>query len=172
MSFQRIAAIGFIVLIAGAGWWTLGTTTQLRSSELDSRLGAEVEQLWGIPLEQPAPSLAVEIPGTDRVRWMMPTKNDITVNLLADHRKKGLIWYPTYECLFTGRYTITNDEDVAQKVRIQFDFPAKGGTYDAFSFSLDGKDVSSTINTNVRQRWIRLHALARLEAVHLRHHDV
>ncbi len=147
MSLQKIAVIGVIFLMACAGWWTLGITTTMRSTEMGGRLGAQVEQLWGGPLKQVAPSLAVEIPGSDQVRWLIPMQNDITVALNADYRKKGLIWYPTYTCDFDGTYTIANNEDVAQKVRIHFDFPTQEGTYDAFSVSVDGKKLLTPVNT-------------------------
>lgn len=147
MSVRKILAIAAIFAMACVGWWTLGVTTTMRSNEFGGRLGGEVEALWGAPLTQSAPSLAVEIPGSEQVRWLIPSKNDITVSLTADHRKKGLIWYPTYVCDFTGAYTITNDETVAQKVRIHFDFPSKEATYDAFAMTLDGENLTSPINT-------------------------
>jgi len=147
MSVRRIIAIGCIFVVACAGWGILGTTTSMRSTEFGWRLGAKVEKLWGTPLVQEAPSLAVEIPGSERVRWVMPTKNDIKVELKTDYRKKGLIWYPTYTCAFDGTYTITNTEEVAQKARIHFDFPAKGGTYDEFDMSVDDEELLYPINT-------------------------
>lgn len=147
MSVRKMIAIAAIFALACVGWWTLGVTTTMRSDEYGGRLGSQVEGLWGTPLVQPAPTLAVEIPGSDQVRWLLPKQNDINVELTADYRKKGLIWYPTYTCDFDGNYTITNDETVAQKVRIRFEFPAKGGTYDSFSMTLDDKPVASAINT-------------------------
>ena len=148
MSVRRIIAIGCIFVVACAGWLILGTTTSMRSREFGWRLGAEVEKLWGTPLAQEAPSLAVEIPGSERLRWVMPTKNDVKVELKTDYRRKGLIWHPTYTCAFDGTYTISNNEEVAQKVRIHFDFPAKGGTYDEFDVSVDGKKLLYPIDTS------------------------
>ena len=147
MSARRLIAIGGIFLMACAGWGTLGVTTSMRSTEFGGRLGAEVGALWGAPLAQQAPSLAVEIPGTDQVRWVMPAKNDIEVELGADHRKKGLIWYPTYTCSFDGRYTVANNEEVAQKIRVHFDFPAKGGTYDEFAVAVNDKKLLCAVDT-------------------------
>jgi hypothetical protein len=77
----------------------------------------------------------------------MPTKNDVKVELNTDYRKKGLIWYPTYTCSFDGKYTISNDEEVAQKIRVHFDFPAKGGTYDEFAMSIGDRKILSPIDT-------------------------
>ncbi len=147
MSARRIIAIGCIFVIACAGWWVLGATTALRSSEFRGWLGAKVEKLWGIPLAQETPSLTVEIPGSEHVRWVMPTKNDVKVELETDYRRKGLIWYPTYTCDFDGTYTISNNEEVAQKIRIHFNFPAKGGTYDEFAMSIDDRKLVSPIDT-------------------------
>lgn len=147
MSARKILAIGAIFALACVGWWTLGVTTTMRSEEFGGRLAGEVEALWGAPLVQPAPSLAVEIPGSNQVRWLIPKQNDIDVTLTSDYRKKGLIWYPTYVCEFDGTYTITNDETVAQKVRIHFQFPAQNGTYDSFAMTLDDEPITSPINT-------------------------
>ena len=66
MSIKRIIAIGFIFLVACGGWCILGTTTTLRSTDLFDRLGSEVQNLWGSPLVQEAPSVAVQIPGSNR----------------------------------------------------------------------------------------------------------
>jgi len=147
MSVKRIIAVGFIFLLACGGWWILGTTTAVRSTDFFNRLGSQVENLWGTPLVQEAPSLAVQIPGSEQVRWLMPSKNDIKVGLQTDYRKKGLIWYPTYTCSFDGTYTITNIEDVGQKARIHFNFPAKGATYDNFAIAVDQKTLLVPVDT-------------------------
>jgi hypothetical protein len=147
MSVKRIVAIAAIFLLATAGWFVLGAATAIRSDEFGSRLGEQVQDLWGAPLAQQAPSFVVEIPGSERVRYVLPTKNDIRVDLNTDYRRKGLVWYPTYVCRFAGSYTISNEEEVAQKVRLHFDFPAKDGTYDEFAVSIDGKSLRSPVNT-------------------------
>ena len=148
MNANRIAAIALIYVVASVGWGFLSETTRRRSFDTASQLGSQVEGLWGKPLVQKAPSWGAQVPGTEEVRWLMPTQNDIRVELKADHRKKGLIWYPTYTCAFDGAYTITNTEDVAQKARVHFEFPAKGATYDGFSITLDGEPLSTPVDTN------------------------
>lgn len=146
MSITRMTAIILIFALACAGWMLLGATTQMRSTNMGGRLGAQVEQMWGIPLIQEAPSLSIAIPGTDRVRWIMPTKNEIEVALATDYRKKGLIWYSTYTCAFDGAYTLSNQEAVSQKVRVHFSFPAKHGTYDEFELSVDDRRLQSPVD--------------------------
>lgn len=147
MSVRRIVAI---VLIYGAGcaaWFLLGAANLVRSGELSSRLGPEVEALWGGPLVQEAPSLSLKVPGTDRTRAVLPSRNAIDVTLALDYRQRGLIWYPTFVCDFAGTYTVTNDEATAQKVQIHVPFPREGGTYDGFSFLIDGKPLNVQVRT-------------------------
>ncbi len=138
MNVKRLIATACIFALACAAWIILGASTQLRSTNFGRRLGGQVEQLYGARLTQEAPTFAVQIPGTEQVRWLMPARNDIKVGLATDYRKKGLLWYPTFKCTFNGTYTIVNTDETAQKVRIHFNFPAKGGTYDNFAIAVDG----------------------------------
>jgi len=147
MSVKRIIAVGLIFALACGGWCILGTTTAVRSADYFSRLGSHVRNLWGTPLVQEAPSLGVRIPGSEQVRWLMPARSDINVELQTDYRKKGLIWYPTYRCTFDGTYQVVNTEDVAQKVRLDFQFPAQGATYDKFGISVDNQSLVVPVDT-------------------------
>lgn len=139
MNVKRIMAVGVIYGAAFGGWMILGTATTLRTTTLFDRLSSQVETSWGEELVQTAPSFAVQIPGSENVKWIMPVKNKVDVELKSDYRKKGLIWYPTYKCIFAGEYTVTNSDSVAQKIRLNFRFPSKSGTYDDFSFMVDGE---------------------------------
>jgi len=147
MSVPKIIATIIVFLISCIGWFILGTVTTFRSDESFSRLGPKVEALWGTPLIQKAPAFSVQIPGTRQVRWIMPSKNEITVEIQPDYRKKGLIWYPTYICRFEGSYTITNTEEVLQKIRLHFNFPAKGTTYDNFAVYIDNHLLQTAVDT-------------------------
>lgn len=147
MNPRRILAIAVIFALASTGWWILGTTTAYRSDGFARRLGNEVAALWGAPLVQPAPAFTAEIPGADRERPVIPVGNDIRVELGLDYRKKGLIWYPTYTCDFRGVYTIHNAEPVARKIRVHFDFPAAGATYDDFTLLLNDAPVDAPVDT-------------------------
>ena len=147
MTIKRISATVFFYLIACAGWFMLGTTTQLRSTNMSSRLGSEVRVLWGAPLVQCAPEFVVQIPGTEQTRNIMPSASAIDTDIALEYRKKGLIWYPTYRCRFGGTYTLTNEEEVAQKVLLHFAFPVPGGTYDGFSFSMDDEKLVVPVDT-------------------------
>ena len=138
MSPKKIVAIILIFIAASAGWAFLGTITNARSNSYFYRLGKDVESLWGLPLVQQTPSFAVQIPGTKQVRWMMPSRNDIRVDIETDYRKKGLLWYSTYICRFESMYTISNTDQVMQKIRFHFSFPSKDATYDDFAMVING----------------------------------
>jgi hypothetical protein len=140
-------AIVSIFLISCIGWFILGSVTAFRSNDSFSHLGLQVQALWGTPLIQKAPAFSVQIPGSRQVRWIMPSRNEITVEIQPDYRKKGLIWYPTYTCSFEGKYTVTNTEEVLQKIRLHFAFPAKGATYDNFAMYINDKLLRSPIDT-------------------------
>lgn len=147
MSIKKIIAIGIIYIFGWAGWWLLGTITALRSNDFSDRLGPQVEALWGTDLSQSPPSFALKIPGTDSKRWVMPVRNTISVDIRPDYRKKGLLWYSTYTCIFDGVYTIQNTQPVTQKIYLHFDFPAKGATYDEFAMHLDNTLMESPVDT-------------------------
>lgn len=147
MSIKKIVAISVIFIIGAVGWGILGTATTLRSENMNRHLSPQVASLWGIPLLQQAPSFSVKVPGTDQVRYIMPEKNKIHVDIQPDYRKKGLIWYATYACTFQASYTILNSEQVMQKVRLNFNFPAKGATYDEFSMEIDGSPIRTPVDT-------------------------
>ena len=156
MSVKRIIAVVVVYLVAWAGWIILGMTTHVRSTDSASRLGSRVEHLWGGPLVQNAPSLAIVEPEIAAIiepvvkdtRWLMPSRNEIQVELQTDYRKKGLIWYPTYTCSFDGTYTVTNTDPDARKVRVHFDFPSKGATYDKFAFFVGDERLLTPVDTN------------------------
>jgi hypothetical protein len=156
MSVKRLLAIGAIYGLACGGWILLGTATHVRSSTYFERLSARVEGLWGMPVEQPAPRFSLAMAGSAQREDLIPTANTVAVTLDADYRKKGLIWYPTYNVAFDGAYTLTNPSDAPMDVLVEFRFPENAETFDNFSVSLDGQvlsmpvDVKTGVSTTVQ----------------------
>jgi hypothetical protein len=158
---RRLLAIGFIWLCCAGAWAILGSTLAVRSGGSFDGLVGQVHALWGPPLVQGPPSaLGTE---THRVttteqRWDEKLKrylevekqelvtterslpldaSDLRAALTLEHRRKGLIWFPTYGVAFTGRYTFRNDSAEARDVTVRF--PVEPGvTYDGFL--VQGKD--------------------------------
>lgn len=148
MSPTKIIAVAVVYAVACGGWIILGMTTHVRSTDSTSSLGSRVEQLWGGPLVQTAPSVAVVDGDAVKTQWLMPSSNEVHVDLESDYRRKGLVWYPTYKCSFAGTYTVTSAEANATRVRVHFDFPSKGATYDKFAFTVDDKPLLTPVDTN------------------------
>jgi hypothetical protein len=147
MTIKRIVAVVIVFLLAGAGWWLLGVATAIRSETLSGRLGPQVAALWGAPLVQAAPQFKVQVPGSRQLRPVLPDSSQVKVRLTPDHRRKGLIWYPTYNCEFEAIYTLGSDAPIEQRVRLHFDFPARQATYDGFALQVDGQAVDAPVDT-------------------------
>lgn len=153
MSAKRIVLVVLIFLIGVAGWVFLGSASLIRSYDARSTLDHSVQQLWGAPIIQRAPALTVRIPGTRRTRSLIPTANQIGVNIHLEQRRKGLVWYPTFVVDFVGRYAVTNGAGIVQNVLIHFPLPAADATYDRLSFVVDDEvqDVEIDTQEGIRQ---------------------
>jgi hypothetical protein len=159
----KIFSIGFVYLIAVVGWIVLGSTITMRTDSQDVALKEKVGHLWGAQLEQRAPTAMLdfnqmleppEAPASPTpvkgIRLVQArtqpapaalTQSKINVDLELDQRKKGLLWYSTYEVRFDGNYTFENQTDKAGMLTIGFSFPSAYGRYDDFLFEVDGKEV-------------------------------
>jgi inner membrane protein CreD len=158
---KNIFSIGFVYLVAVAGWMLLGTTIDYRTGGQDGRLKESVGQLWGTPLEQRAPVAALEVshktsdpkPGADAKKKPVElppavdklnaplVQSDIKLGLQSEPRQKGLLWYSTFKADFLGNYVFENVEDKAGTLALAFTFPAADGIYDEFRFEVDGRQV-------------------------------
>ncbi len=147
MSIKQIIAVIFIFGLGVAGWVTLGAISEFRSGSMYSSMDYAVQDLWGSSIQQQAPTLSVNVPGTKRKRLLLPESNQIKVDLQLEQRKKGLIWYPTYRVDFDAVYTVKNTDAVSQNVRLHFPFPSEYATYDHFSFLIDGEIQNIDLNT-------------------------
>jgi hypothetical protein len=183
---RRLLAIGFIWLCCAGAWSVLGSTLAVRSSSTFEGNLVEVQALWGPPLVQAPPSAV----GTETHRvkktaeeWdpkrertvtvtrsedvttqgeMTLSASEVTALLDLQHRRKGLLWFPTYGVAFAGTYTFRNDTPEARTMRLTFPFQT-GVTYDSFlvqgpeggplepSFDGDGASVHTTIGPGQSQ---------------------
>ncbi|OGQ11152.1 MAG: hypothetical protein A2138_26290 [Deltaproteobacteria bacterium RBG_16_71_12] len=157
-------AIGFIFLCTAVAWMVLGSTVTARSGEADGSLRAEVEQLWGGEHLQRAPVAALvthdveraipdfkdgkqvgthlEIVRRDRERRPIAlVKSEVRAALDLEHRRKGLLWFPTYGVGFEGHYRFENDSGERGDADIAFTFPSAQGVYDGFVFKVNGREA-------------------------------
>ncbi len=59
--------------------------------------------------------------------------SELDVRLGLEHRRKGLLWFPTYSVAFAGRYALRNDTAEARRARVAFPLEPSGVTYDGFT---------------------------------------
>lgn len=152
---RRLLAIGFIWLCCSGAWAILGSTLAFRSGVASGDLLPEVHALWGPALVQAPPQafgtethrerrreekydekekryFAVEREAevtTERPLVLESSRIDAALTL--EHRRRGLLWFPTYEVAFRGRYAFRNE--TAQARHAAFSFPVEAAvTYDGF----------------------------------------
>jgi hypothetical protein len=167
---RRLLAIGFIWLCCAGAWAILGSTLTVRSGRTYDGLSGAVRGLWGPPLEQAPPAATWqearlvrrsekrrdEEKGVDQlVEWTeqvtspraLPlVRSDLSARLSLEHRRKGLLWFATYEVAFTGRYAFQNDGAEPREVEVLF--PVEPGvTYDGFEVrGADGKPLQTVFD--------------------------
>ncbi len=154
---QRIVAIGLIFASITVAWLILGATVTFRTHEQDTKLKNAVGQLWGSAQTQQAPTAywttreAIQYAeGEQMVQQTVDKKHDIPlqssrvdVDLKLEHRRKGLLWYATYQVVFAGTFTFANETDRPQDTHIDFALPDPDAVYDDFSVSIGGEKVSA-----------------------------
>lgn len=162
---KRMLAIALVFLLVATAWMLLGSSVRYRTGSSDARLGPEVASLWGTPQEQHSPSLEFVFEVTEphktvrihpetekrqavveeiRKRIAIPVllvSSDIRVDLSLKHRRKGLLWYPTYEVAFRGEYEYTHVENRSGSLEITYLFPSTQASYE-FLFEVNGRGNS------------------------------
>ena len=164
MTVRRLVAIAFILFGASIAWTVLGSSLLARTGSFDGRLEPQVQLLWGGPHRQIAPSVWILRPGTDTetvetkepdgrtvkrsitkpVMHRIPVPIDqtrATVTLDLEHRRKGLLWYPTYTVAFNASYRFTNPDAEARSMPVRFLLPAENALFDDFVFRLNGRQI-------------------------------
>lgn len=158
--FLRLLGIGAAFVLTSIAWLVLGGVMTSRTSTQRFQLDASINELWGRPQHQQAPSL--------RFRWrtevlreqteqqdgktklvrvretlehekpVSAASSSVAVALDLDPRLKGLIWYALYDVRFDGRYRYVHDEPERGALAIEFKFPDAAGIYDDFVLVVNG----------------------------------
>ncbi len=186
---KRIAAIGFIVVCTSIGWAILGSTIFYRTYSTDERLKGRVSSSWGTTQEQTPPTAGYQIishrqvasteNGVVGVRsveeksWITLPLEQTRANaaLQLDYRKKGLLWYSTYQVDFSGGYRFSNPSDQAQEVTFRMALPASQAVYDGMIFSVNDAAVAITSEKNEAVATVQLqpHETAALRVAYRSH---
>lgn len=158
---KKLTAIIVIYIFTVVAWIILGSTVLVRTNTQDYKLKDAVGQLWGTVQVQKAPSVYYETKRTvenkrvesgktirefetETITHYLPLKSSkIDVALDLQHRKKGLLWYPTYTVTFAALYTVSNETPKPRDIFFNFTFPAEGAVYDDFRFSVGGNELEN-----------------------------
>ena len=169
---KRLFLIGFIWSCCAVAWLALGATIIQRTGEGSSELTSQVQQLWG-PARQQAPPSAHYV----ELRKVKETVNltdaagrptvsiiereqgfevpisleatDAGAKLALEHRRKGLLWFPTYEVDFRARYRFRNSSEQPRAITFGFPLESGNGVYDGFEIlGEDGKPIETSIDGN------------------------
>lgn len=133
----RLLAIAFVWLGCAVAWMILGSTLVARTNSVSNSLDSEVHALWGPPARQQPPNGSY--PVLEMVKELVTTTNaagvasqqtvekqvrvehplsldgsDIDVAFELTHRRKGLLWFPTYTVHYRAAYTFANPTEIAQ----------------------------------------------------------
>lgn len=179
MSPLRLVAIVAIFFCTTLAWMILGSTVIARTGESDGRLRHEVESLWGSEHRQTPPHVAVArvitrsvvnesvVNGTVTRQTSRATERDaddadlarsaVDVRLDLEHRKKGLLWWPTYTVDFKAgwRFELPPPRlpggdviDVSEDVVVNIPMSARGAVYDGFFVKVDGEEVKTSATSD------------------------
>ena len=152
MTVWRLIGIIFIFFCTTIAWAILGTSIIARTNSGYEQLNRQVEGLWGSEHHQKAPIVTlktIQKDGDKEKVVVTPVElesSNINVDFQLEHRRKGLLWYSTYDVDFDGLYTFKNPLDERAEGTVVFFFPASSTIYDAFEFRVD--DVQITPNEN------------------------
>lgn len=156
---KRIFILLFIFVCTSIAWFILGGVTTARTNEQDVKLRSAVGQLWGTMQRQEAPFVFYQTKKDKKVttvignETIVETKTEvidhpvaiegsaIDVSIDLDHRRKGLLWYSTYQLTFHGVYRIVNTTGTRREMFFMYTFPTIEGVYDNFSLSVDGEKI-------------------------------
>jgi hypothetical protein len=148
MTVWRLIGIIFIFICTTIAWGILGTSITVRTDSGYDLLNQQVEDLWGSEHYQRAPTVTLKTVQTDgdkEKEVITPVEvesSDIQVAFQLQHRRKGLLWYSTYDVDFDAVYVVKNPLDQRAEGTVTFYFPASSTIYDAFEFRVDEMDIT------------------------------
>jgi len=155
--FKRIVAIAAIFVLTSMAWMALGGVIEVRTRSTYRDLAGRVSELWGAPHVQEAPRAAYRVeavfeedakePKSKVIEVDVPLESsDIKVDLKLEQRRKGLLWYNTYNVAFDGIYMLKNTTGQPREFTVLFNFPTTEAIYDDFVFEINGQ-APTTLST-------------------------
>ncbi len=146
---NKIAALVFIYVMTVIAWFILGSTVYIRTFTADTKLKTAVANFG----EQLKNNKVLKL----LMKQQVLLASSHTINLRLDHRRKGLLWYPTYYVNFSGKYKVKNSTDKERTLNFKFPLPARETNYDNLRLIVDGKETEDIeIKNNTLNQAIEL----------------
>ncbi len=153
---KRIVAIIFIFTCSAIAWAILAGTIFVRTNSASAALNGHVQSIWGTGQVQSPPNASYVLGPSEAERGHSSTPKPadiqlpiqgslIDIDISADYRQKGLLWYSTYRVGFSGNYTFRNPTDAAQNVTFRFPLPAKQAIYDDVRMTANDQPLQLTM---------------------------
>lgn len=140
MKLVHLIASLAIVACTTFAWFLLGAALSQRTAQSSHTLHREVSGVWGPAVVQRHPQAWFDTPNAPGGRQVvLPSSSEVRVKLDSDPKRKGLLWYRTYEVGFEGDYTFANPTKIPQTLYISFPLPAEVTGLHGFDFRL-GED--------------------------------
>jgi hypothetical protein len=92
--------------------------------------------------------------------------SQINVDLQLEHRRKGLLWYATYDVAFDGDFTFQNPLTDVVTATVTFEFPSSSAVYDDFEFRV--RELQSTPSGGTGRKLTAVLQVAPTEEVDIR----
>src|SRR5688572_30392615 len=117
---QHLFGSFFIVLIPCI---VVATQVTVRSDFANSELARGVEERWGAPVVQPAPSLRYVQSGTifTELKPLPFDRQHVQVQAQMNYRKRGLRYFSGFDFTLTAEYAVVNRE--GHDIDVAFIFP-------------------------------------------------
>lgn len=151
MTVFRLIGIIFIFICTTIAWSILGASITMRTNSGYAQLNQQVEDLWGSEHQQRAPT--VELKPIEKIAYSNITpveleSSDVKVDFRLQHRRKGLLWYSTYDVDFVADYVFKNPLKERAEATVTFYFPSYGTIYDGFEFRVGETDIIPNANNS------------------------
>lgn len=139
VKISHLVLVGMIFLGASFAWFILGAVIQSRTIHVSERSGDSVSGRWGPPLRQTHPHARMR-DSKGEGATLAPAQSQVSVKLVYQPVKMGLLWQRTYAVSFEGAYQFTNSTAVTQSMEIKMPLPAGNTLLDKINFTLGEGD--------------------------------
>lgn len=173
---KTLLLIGFIWASCVLAWVVLGSAIVMRTGETTAALDSSVQALWGPPRVQIPPRAffretqrmndkiisydAQNRPFSSFVERDVVTEHDVSLErsdivtrFALEHRRKGLLWFPTYEFEFRGRYSFQNNTSETRDIEMVFYLEKGNVIYDGFTIQTEDRKAVENQIRNGEAAW-------------------